>query len=275
MQAGEAVGDDQFAALDLVAHHHGGHEGEAAGFAGEEAEGGHVVHLGEEAGVDAGPGEEAVEALADVALVAGEEEGDVVEIARKTQAAGFPLGRGDQGDRLLFEEVVVPGVGGIAAHGLVGEEEVHLMGVEQIEQIAERGGAGDDFQALAAEGGTEEGEEEVAGEGGDDADAQDAAAGEGTVFHDVEQLLAGPADGVGVVEGEAARLGEAESGRGAFEKGVAEVFLQLAELDADGGGREVEPGGGAGEVKLLRHDSEVGEMVVVEEGHGGRRAGGW
>jgi len=55
-------------------------------------------------------------------------------------------------------------------------------------------------------------------------------------FQGVEEFLAAAEDRLGVVEGEASCLGEFQALLAPLEKRLAEVLLELAQLDAQGGG---------------------------------------
>ena len=267
-QFGDAMGLDQFTALDFIAYHHRRNQCETFALAGEETEHGHVIELGEDAGSDSGGCEDLVEAGAGVAFEAGEDDGDVLEVVGELEFGALLPGDGtDEADRFLGEEMAVPGGGVVGSGVLVGEDQVDLVCLKEEEEIAEVAGATDDFDIGSVECGAEEFELEVAGEGGDGAEAEDLATAARSVLHDIHEFLTGAPDGFGIIEGDLAGLGEDETAAGALEEIVAEVLFELPELDAEGRGGEVQFFCGAGEAEFAGDDAEIAQVMIIQEAH--------
>ncbi len=81
------------------------------------------------------------------------------------------------------------------------------------------------------------------------------------------EVLRGAEDGLGMVEGDAARLGEDEPAAAALEQVVAERRLERLQLGRQGGLREVQPPCGAGQGALRRNGVEEAEVVKVQRRH--------
>ncbi len=269
-QFGNAMGLDQFTALDFIAHDHRRNQCETFAFAGEETEHGHVIELGEDAGTDACGCEDLIEAGAGVAFEAGEDDGDVLKVGWEPEfGALFPCDGTDEADGFFGEKVAMPGGGVVAAGVLVGEDEVDLMGLKEEEEIAQVARAANDLDVGSVQGGAEELELEVAGEGGDSAETEDLSTAARAVLHDIHEFLTGATDGFGIVEGDLAGLGEDEAAAGALEEFVAEVLFELTELDAECWGREVQFFGGASEAEFAGDDAEIAQVMIIEEAHAG------
>lgn len=265
---GDLVGDNEGAVFDFIADHHRRDQGEAFSLAGEQTEHGHVIDLGQDERAHGSGGEDAVETSADVAGVAGQDQGDVGKVIGEAQAFAFPFRRANEGDGLIGEAVAVPGALGIAVDGIVAEHEVDFMRLQGDEQLGQRAGAEHEFHFRAIEDGGDEFEEEIPRERGDSPHAQDLAGGTHAVAHDVHEFLAGAADGIGVIERQSSGFREFQSAVFAIEERMAEAFFQLFQLHAEGRWGEVELFRGAGEIEFAGDDAEVAQVMVVEEIHG-------
>lgn len=260
-QAGDAKNFDQRLVFEFVSHDHAGDQGEGITLAGDEAEHGHVLDLGDDDGADAGAGEEGIELAAQVVFGGGKDDPATIEIAGEAEALGTaPVGH--EAGFLFVQQAAEPGGGGVAGGGLVGEDEVEGVGLHLQQQFGEAAGADDDFGLGVIEDRAEELDLEIAGEGGDGTDADDGAAG-GAVAEGIREFLAGAEDDLGVGEGDAAGLGEEEFFLGAFEERGAEFGFEGTDLDADGGGGDAEAFSGAFESAGAADLVEIAQVVVV------------
>ena len=146
------------------------------------------------------------------------------------------FGGGEEGDG-AFAEVVVEGSdadGG--ADGRIGEDDVEGVAGEFGEKAVDLvlvAGESDGF--VEFESGFEEGGGDSFGEGVGDADTDVARFAGGPAVDDVDELLSGGEDAVGVGEDAPAVFGEDEIASTAGEEGEAGGFLERADLSADGG----------------------------------------
>ncbi len=156
---------------------------------------------------------------------------------------------------------------GVAASGLVGKHKVHLMGVEQDEQIAQCARTEHDADTGAVQGGTDELEQEVPGKRSDCPRAEELAIGAGPVGEHVHQFIARARDGFGVFQGESAGLGQGPAPAGTVEERMAEILFELAQLHAEGRDGKVQLRGGPRKIQLAGGDPEVTQVVQIQEGH--------
>src|SRR5687768_9142492 len=268
----EAANDLQVhLALDVVLDGGGCGEGAGAGAAEPEHEGA-VVELAGDDGVDALGVEPEVEGPADLRVVGGEEHGLAVERFREAAAEAFCAGGGgEKGDAGLGEEVVVAAELDGGSDGGVAEDDVGAVGGEVGEESVGLVFAADEAHGLGeGRGGGEELARDGLRDDVEDADAEAQGGSGGLAFQGVEQFLTEGEHLVGVVEGDATGLGEAEPAADAVEEAVAEGGLEVSKLVADRGLGDHELLGGADDSALAGDDPEVVEVVVIEPLHRAR-----
>ena len=155
----------------------------------------------------------------------------------------------------------------IAPRLAIGEHDVDLMGLELGEKLPHISGANDQFDVRPADERAQEFELEVARQGGQRPDSQRVTARERAPAQSAHQFVAGLEHRVGVVERDPSGLGESETPPRALEQRMADLRLELLQLDGQRGLRKVQPLGGASEAALMGDRPEIAQVIVVQARH--------
>ncbi len=81
----------------------------------------------------------------------------------------------------------------------------------------------------------------------------------------IRDSLCGSQRGAGVGQDRPAHLGRCHRAAGAVEQGLPHLLLQLADLGAEAGLGQVQPGGGAGEAALFDDGDEVAQLTELHK----------
>lgn len=120
---------------------------------------------------------------------------------------------------------------GIASHGLIGEDNIHLVVAELRDKIANRAGPQNELNVATAAERLEKLPLKVAGEGCDGSYAQNLTRTRRLVPKGINQFIAGAEDRIRVLKRQLSGFGQLEFSIPAGKKGMAEILFQVAELN--------------------------------------------
>ena len=146
----------------------------------------------------------------------------------------------------------------------VDQDDIEPLVLQPLQQVAQRPGAHDDLDVVPAEDRAEEPDLEVPRECRQRADSQDQPPRHAAFVQRTDQLVAGGEDDVGMVERNAAGLGQVQLLAAPLEQSVPDLVLELPDLDRQRRLRDTEPLRGPGQVAVMRDGPEIAEVIVVE-----------
>ncbi len=258
----------EHAALQFAAYHHGWHERQPRAFTGEQAQHRHVVHFGRDDRADVVQFEQEVESCANVAVEARQNQWHVPEVIGELEFRPPARRRTNEADRLLVEEVAVPGRLRVAAHGQIRKHGVERVGPELRKQVAKVSGMQNEFDIGATKKRLEERNLEIARERRDRTQTNHPTLARSFVAQHAHHFLARAKDGFRVFQSDPSGFGENEGFVLPKKEGLPETLLEAAQLNAQGRLRNIQPFGRSGKRALGRDGSEIAQMMVVQEGHG-------
>jgi NAD(P)H-quinone oxidoreductase subunit 5 len=137
--------------------------------------------------------------------------------------------------------------------------------VELHHQVTQTTGAQDKFDITALSEGLEKLPLKVSRQRGDGPDTENLPRFVRAVLERIDQLFAGPKDGIGVLERDMSRLRQNQLAILPDKEGVPQLQFQLPELDTERRLGDIQAGGGLSQATLLRNRPKVSKMVIVQE----------
>ena len=157
--------------------------------------------------MEAHPVDEGIEADAHAALTSREDQSRTGEEFVQRGPGAVVLRGSDEADGLVRQGVGDPAGGRVPGRGPVRQEDVQVVRLQILHQVCEVAGMDDDIHVLPTEERSQEPELEVPGEGGLGPHPEDDPVLP-LLLEGAQEVLAEREDRVGVIQGDAACLGE-------------------------------------------------------------------
>ncbi|MCD0419180.1 hypothetical protein LOC51_18370 [Rubrivivax sp. JA1024] len=149
---------------------------------------------------------------------------------------------------------------------MVDQDDVEAQILERLQQLRGASRTQDQLDIGAAEQRPQKRHLKVARQRRQRSDAQRLPRDAG-VAKRADQLVAGRDDRIGVIEGDAARLGQMQLAAAAFEQRMTELLLELADLNRQRRLREIQPLCSPRQVAVVGDGPEVTQVIEIQLDH--------